>query len=119
NSLGFRYHAPGLWCWKRDTECRQISTSGNRRCHYAVADTGSAGVVQTPHTNMKHLARCIFILILALPLKGQDGPAPFVMSVNSDFMELHVSVVDEKDRNVGGLTMENFRIKENGVPQPI
>jgi VWFA-related protein len=68
---------------------------------------------------MKHLASCIFILVLALPLKGQDNPAPFVMSVNSDFMELHVSVVDEKDRNVGGLTMENFRIKENGIPQPI
>ena len=68
---------------------------------------------------MKHLASCIFILVLALPLKGQDNPAPFVMSVNSDFMELHVSVVDGKDRNVGGLTMENFRIKENGIPQPI
>jgi VWFA-related protein len=34
-------------------------------------------------------------------------------------MELHVSVVDEKDRNVGGLTRENFRIQENGIPQPI
>jgi Ca-activated chloride channel family protein len=41
------------------------------------------------------------------------------MSVNSDFMELHVSVVDERDRNVGGLTMENFKITENGIPQPI
>ena len=41
------------------------------------------------------------------------------MNVNSDFMELHVSVVDEKDRNVGGLTKENFKIKENGIPQPI
>ena len=68
---------------------------------------------------MKHIARCLLILILALPLKGQDNPAPFVMKVNSDFMELHVSVVDEKDRNVVGLTMENFRIKENGIPQPI
>jgi Ca-activated chloride channel family protein len=68
---------------------------------------------------MKHFARCIFILVLALPLKGQDSPAPFVMSVNSDFMELHVSVVDEKDRNVGGLTKENFKITENGLPQPI
>jgi VWFA-related protein len=34
-------------------------------------------------------------------------------------MELHVSVVDQKDRNVGGLTMENFRVTENGIPQPI
>jgi len=68
---------------------------------------------------MKHFALFIFLLVLALPLKGQDNPAPFVMSVNSDFMELHVSVVDEKDRNVGGLTKENFKITENGVPQPI
>jgi len=68
---------------------------------------------------MKQIARCLLILILALTLKGQDNPAPFVMKVNSDFMELHVSVVDEKDRNVVGLTMENFRIKENGIPQPI
>jgi Ca-activated chloride channel family protein len=68
---------------------------------------------------MKYFALCIFILVLSFPLKGQDNPAPFVMSVNSDFMELHVSVVDEKDRNVGGLTKENFKITENGVPQPI
>ena len=70
---------------------------------------------------MKHLARCFFILVLALPLKGQDNPAPapFVLSVNSDFMELHVSVVDEKERNVGGLTKDNFKITENGVPQPV
>jgi len=68
---------------------------------------------------MKHIARCIFILVLALPLKGQDNPAPFVMSVKSDFMELHVSVVDEKDRNVVGLTKDNFKITENGIVQPI
>jgi VWFA-related protein len=68
---------------------------------------------------MKHFARCILILVLALPLKGQDSPAPFVLSVNSDFMELHVSVVDEKERNVVGLTRENFKVTENGIPQPV
>lgn len=68
---------------------------------------------------MKHLACCILILVLVLPMRGQDSPAPFVMSVNSDFMELHVSVVDEKERNVVGLTKENFKITENGVPQPV
>jgi len=68
---------------------------------------------------MKHIARCILILVLALPLKGQDNPAPFALSVNSDFMELHVSVVDEKDRNVVGLTKDNFKITENGIVQPI
>lgn len=68
---------------------------------------------------MKQLGRLLLILIVTLPLKAQDSPAPFVLSVNSDFMELHVSVVDEKDRNVVGLLKENFRITENGVPQPI
>jgi VWFA-related protein len=68
---------------------------------------------------MKQFSRCILILVLALPLKGQDNPAPFVMSVNSDFMELHVSVVDERDRNVVGLTKENFNITENGISQPV
>jgi VWFA-related protein len=68
---------------------------------------------------MKQFSRCILILVLALPLKGQDNPAPFVMSVNSDFMELHVSVVDERDRNVVGLTKENFKITENGISQPV
>jgi Ca-activated chloride channel homolog len=60
----------------------------------------------------------IFV-VLAAPMAAQDEPAPFVLNVNSDFMVLHVSVLDEKDRTVGGLTMENFRVRENGVPQPI
>ena len=68
---------------------------------------------------MKHIACCILIFVLVWPMRGQDTPAPFVMSVNSDFMELHVSVVDEKERNVVGLTKENFKITENGVPQPV
>jgi VWFA-related protein len=68
---------------------------------------------------MNRLACGLSLLFLTATLGAQDNPAPFVLSVNSDFMELHVSVVDEKDRNVGGLTKENFRITENGVAQPI
>jgi len=70
---------------------------------------------------MKRLACCLLLILPAATMRAQDepAPAPFVLSVNSDFMELHVSVVDEKDRTVGGLTLENFKITENGVPQPI
>lgn len=68
---------------------------------------------------MNRLACGLSLLVLTATLGAQDSPAPFSLSVNSDFMELHVSVVDQKDRNVGGLTMENFRVTENGIPQPI
>jgi len=70
---------------------------------------------------MKLTACLVFILLAvsALPAMAQDDAAPFVMKVNSDFMELHVSVKDEKDRNVGGLTIDNFKIRENGVVQPV
>jgi len=69
---------------------------------------------------MKQRIGCLFIIaILAVPMAAQDEPAPFVMSVNSDFMELHVSVLDEKDRTVGGLTVDNFLVRENGIRQPI
>ena len=68
---------------------------------------------------MKRMIGILLSSLLAVPLLAQDGSAPFVMSVNSDFMELHVSVLDEKERTVSGLTAENFRIKENGVPQQI
>jgi len=68
---------------------------------------------------MKHLALCLSFVCLAGSVAAQDTPSPFVLSVNSDFMELHVSVVDEKDRTVSGLSKENFKITENGRPQPI
>ena len=68
---------------------------------------------------MKHLALCLSFVFLAGSVAAQDTPSQFVLSVNSDFMELHVSVVDEKDRTVSGLSKENFKITENGRPQPI
>jgi len=68
---------------------------------------------------MKRVIGSLLILMLGMPLLGQDTQAPFVMSVNSDFMELHVSVLDEKDRTVGGLTKDNFQIRENGILQPV
>jgi len=68
---------------------------------------------------MRFLIGSFLTLLFVLPFKAQDDSAPFVMSVNSDFMELHVSVLDDKERTVSGLTSENFRIKENGVLQEI
>ncbi len=58
------------------------------------------------------------LLSLALPLSAQQD-AVFKLNVNVDLVELHVSVVDEKDRTVGGLQKENFRILEDQVSQPI
>jgi VWFA-related protein len=36
-----------------------------------------------------------------------------------DLVEIHTTVVDAKDRPLGGLAKDNFRILENGVEQPI
>jgi VWFA-related protein len=68
---------------------------------------------------MKHIRTCLVFLVISATLLAQDSTPPFVMSVNSDFMELHVSVVDEKDRTVSGLMKDNFKVRENDVPQPI
>jgi Ca-activated chloride channel homolog len=68
---------------------------------------------------MKQLTRFFLILILAAPGLAQDTPPSFVMKVNSDFMELHVSVLDDKGRLVSGLSKENFKVTENGIAQPI
>jgi Ca-activated chloride channel homolog len=68
---------------------------------------------------MKQLTRFFLILMLAVPGLAQDTPPSFVMKVNSDFMELHVSVLDEKGKLVSGLSKENFKVTENGISQPI
>jgi VWFA-related protein len=57
--------------------------------------------------------------MMAGVLRAQDETGGFSLSVNSDLMELHVSVVDDKDRTVGGLTKDNFQVTENGVTQKI
>src|SRR4029453_2913503 len=50
-------------------------------------------------------------------LWSQD--APFKLSVNVDLTEVHVNVTDEKDRPVGNLKKENFRIFEDRKGQQI
>src|SRR5215471_13421916 len=66
---------------------------------------------------MKILARLLVICLLAGVLQAQDET--FSLNVNSDLMELHVSVVDEREQTVGGLQQQNFQVTENGVPQKI
>jgi len=50
-------------------------------------------------------------------LWSQD--APFKLSVNVDLTEVHVNVTDEKDRPVGNLRKENFRVFEDRKEQQI
>ena len=50
-------------------------------------------------------------------LWSQDSP--FKLSVNVDLTEVHVNVTDEKDRPVGNLKKENFRVFEDRKEQQI
>jgi VWFA-related protein len=60
----------------------------------------------------------VFWLAAAASLIAQDT-APFSLKMNVDLIELHVTVMDEKERPIGGLLQEHFRILENKVEQPI
>jgi len=44
---------------------------------------------------------------------------PFTISVHVNMVVLHASVLDRRNLRVAGLGKENFRIKEDGVPQQI
>jgi VWFA-related protein len=68
---------------------------------------------------MKPLKLVLALLLMVLPLRGQQQDAPFKVKLTVDLVELHVSVVDDKDRNVSGLQKENFKILENRVEQEI
>src|SRR5262245_3332331 len=50
-------------------------------------------------------------------LWSQDGT--FKLSVNVDLTEVHVNVTDEKDRPIGNLRKENFRVFEDQTEQTI
>jgi Ca-activated chloride channel family protein len=68
---------------------------------------------------MKLLRITFVICLLVSPLWAQEQTPVFKLNVDVDLVELHVSVVDEKDRAVAGLQKENFRILEDRVNQPI
>jgi len=67
---------------------------------------------------MKLLRALTLLSLIASPLFAQE-PATFKLAVNVDLVELHVSVVDEKDRTVSGLQKENFHVIEDRIDQPI
>jgi Ca-activated chloride channel homolog len=72
---------------------------------------------------MKHINLCLYIfcMLLAAPARmwAQEEPPVFKLAVDVDLVELHVSVVDDRERTVSGLTKDNFRILENTVAQKI
>jgi Ca-activated chloride channel homolog len=57
------------------------------------------------------------VLLTSSWIWSQD--VPFKLSVNVDLTEVHVNVVDDKDRPVGNLKKENFRIFEDRTEQKI
>ena len=64
-------------------------------------------------------ARWLVIPFLFLVTSARAQDTTFTLNVNVDLVELHVTVVDERDRPIGGLTQENFRIIEDRTVQPI
>lgn len=73
----------------------------------------------------KYLRLSFVLLLSAFPLlvasstMAQEGPPALSLRVDVDLTELHVTVVDNKDRPVGGLLQEHFKIFENRVEQSI
>jgi VWFA-related protein len=55
------------------------------------------------------------------PVQQTPEPSPTRMplSVNVDLVELHIAVLDNLGRPVGGLGQENFKVRENNIVQPI
>src|SRR5437016_8986651 len=81
----------------------------------------SGGRFAGPHSTvgpMRLFKIALSLALLASPVRAQDAPV-FKLNVNVDLVELHVSVVDEKDRTVSGLQQQNFKILENQTEQPI
>ncbi|HEX4999878.1 MAG TPA: VWA domain-containing protein [Terriglobia bacterium] len=72
---------------------------------------------------MRRYALGLFSLLLvsapSSALIAQDPEQSFRMSVDVDMVELSVSVTDERDRPIGSLQKENFKILEDQVEQPI
>ena len=74
---------------------------------------------------MKHIKWCLYIFcmllaVLPAPMWAQEEPPVFKLAVDVDLVRAgQVSVTDDKDRPVSGLTKDNFRILENTVGQNI
>jgi VWFA-related protein len=63
---------------------------------------------------------CCLLAISGLALFAQDSrTAPFSLKVDVDLVEIHVTVMDGKQRPIGGLLQEHFKVLENRIEQPI
>src|SRR3989449_6134787 len=67
---------------------------------------------------MKIKTLIVTYLLIASLLWGQEDTI-FKLNVNVDLTEVHVSVTDEKDRPIGNLTKENFRVFEDQTEQKL
>jgi Ca-activated chloride channel homolog len=66
---------------------------------------------------IKNKSLLLIPVLMTSLLRSQD--VPFKLSVNVDLTEVHVNVTDEKDRPVGNLKKENFRVFEDRTEQKI
>ncbi|HYR82784.1 MAG TPA: VWA domain-containing protein [Terriglobia bacterium] len=67
---------------------------------------------------MKFLRLTFAGLIMVSPALAQEEDV-FKLNVDVNLVEVHVNVVDGKDRPVGNLTKENFQLFEDQIPQHI
>jgi Ca-activated chloride channel family protein len=68
---------------------------------------------------MKLVSFATLVCIFACSHLFAQEATTYKLNVDVDLVELHVSVVDEKDRTVGGLQKANFRVMEDRVEQQI
>ncbi|HYR42193.1 MAG TPA: VWA domain-containing protein, partial [Terriglobia bacterium] len=61
----------------------------------------------------------VVIYVLISSLLGAQEESVYKLDVNVDLTEVHVSVTDEKDRPVGNLKEENFRVFEDQTQQKL
>jgi Ca-activated chloride channel family protein len=67
---------------------------------------------------MKTKALVVIYLLIASFLWAQEESV-YKLNVNVDLTEVHISVTDEKDRPVGNLKRENFRVFEDQFEQQL
>ena len=67
---------------------------------------------------MKVKTLIVIHLLIGSLLWAQEDTI-FKLNVNVDLTEIHVSVTDEKDRPIGNLTKENFRVFEDQTEQKL
>jgi VWFA-related protein len=69
---------------------------------------------------MKNTILAAALVVLALPLAGQQQPAaPAGETIEVSVTNLDVVVTDNKGNRVSGLTKDDFEVLENGVKRPI